>query len=382
MENNIETKSHYLYSLLYDNYKYQLIHKFFNKKNKVQKIKEELSAPISRVINNTFENKSEKEFQNLKTILYYIPPAIVYFNGFNFLDILHKKIFVNHDKMIDILIKMYKIDFNAINQSIFNFYKLMFKSMKKTVTFNFTPFMFTNKSLIYCLTFYPFLFKYCQSNGQFSNKDYFSLFILSTLAAPFTYAQENYNDKKFIKEESKSAMRLTNLFKFQANRNFYLILIKSISHNFISLVAYFNIFHFFSKKLENQSIKLYESDKFPLLKETLDSNQTLKRVELLYMKNENITGKVDYSFPVIYTSFILSFLFTPFDFTIRWMVRNNMSFKEMVKQITENKMDSNNISSLSKMALRFKYLFFLNLTNYFFRYGIVTFIYYNILLKN
>ncbi len=388
------TKLKYSLDLYYSHLKQSLINSNSNNKNKT------LNHSPSTLFKTTFKSYINQFIfdEKKRNFIYNIPFGLFYLNIYNIGYIFKKQIFYENGSVHETLTKLFKIDFNKLSLNIADFFKYMLTATKNVVLTNFKPFTLINRSMIYSISFFPFIYINYQTKGDPGMINYAYLALMSIFTIPFVYAEEKYNLKKYVQLRKK--VSLLQCFKPNLNRDFYLICLKSVFENFGVLWVFFKVFNLMTGGLRSDVKNLMNSDKRDILMETINDNDTFKRVEMLYMdENEPFGLGIDYTYPVIFASFIAGAVFSPFDYVIRFVIYNKCEFRDIVRFINGGNISSGSSgnsgssgssggfmgtvvdNSRSAMVTRFRYLFFTNLFKYFFQYGLGVFAYYNFVFK-
>jgi hypothetical protein len=190
---------------------------------------------------------------------------------------------------------------------------------------------------------------------------------------PFTNFLHNFYAKKFILEEKSSPGSVLKMYIYPYPK-FHLICIKSIMDNFVLFLGYFSLINFFAVK-EKEEKTLTQRENYDIFKETMNSNETFKRIEVLYMKDEPLLKKYDISGPIIYSTFIMAVIYSPFEYLVNTLLNNNLTLRQYLKIVSKGGSEDNLLLTRSNMFLRLKYVFGMNIMTYFIKYGLTVYNY-------
>jgi hypothetical protein len=324
--------------------------------------------------NSTFKFFKPEKYLDMSTtqkrqFYEYTPWGLAYLNIFNFLPILKKKMFYTPEVMRDIMFNLFKLDVSVLKENIMSVYTLAFNTFKSIAKINFNPVSVFNHSFLYSIGFLNFL-KTNHINHGLNNEDYIKLFFVSGIGSiPIMNFLQNFYLRKFVIEEKLTPRNIIKMY-LTPHQKFHLVCVKSILDNFVLFAAYFNLVNFFAVK-EKEVKNLTQRENYHIFKEMINSNETFKRVEILYMKDEPLLKKYDIAIPIIYTTLILGIVYTPMDYLINTMINNNLSLRQYFKALSSDLSEENVLLSRKNMFLRLRYSLWINIIGLFMKYGIV-----------
>jgi hypothetical protein len=347
-------------SLIIDYYTNSLIYNLKSKNEISNKLRLKFIRPEKYLDMST---KEKREFYE------YTPWGLAYMSIYNFLPILKKKMFYTPEIMRDVMFNLFKLDISVLKENIMSVYKLFYNTFKSIAKINLSPASFINHSLLYYLGFLNFL-KTNHINQGLNNKDYINLFFISGMGSiPIMNFLQNFYLKKYVVEEKVTSRNIIKMYT-TPHQKFHLVCVKSIMDNFVLFAAYFNLVNFFAVK-EKEVKNLTQRENYHLFKEMINSNETFKRVEVLYMKDEPLLEKYDITVPILYTTFILGIIYTPIDYLLNTLINNNLSLKQYFKALSSDVSHENVLLSRQNMFFRLRYSLWMNIIGLFMKYGIV-----------
>ena len=358
------------FRFIYDYYTYQTLSGIIHIKSKdnISEIKENLKNNFNKILPTGLTNNNA---------IFHFTVANVFMNLFNFTEVVITKSYHSNELIKTIFFKILNVDTRFLSFEPKEFYSHIIKTFKSLILLDFNPKIFFSKSSVFGLSYFSFLYKF-RFVGELKTKDWIELFFLGGISTiPFNIYLENLFFRKYVLTDVSSNTNFS-LKYIGTNRNL-LISLKSVLENFLMMSGYFLTFTYFSgseEKVLNKTLNKLEN--YEIFKETIESNETFLRMKNIYIKDEFIT-EVDYMLPILYTTALMTILYTPIDFVMRLLIsmeRDN-SFSLMFKKLTKSSPSAQdkNFNEFILNSLRNNLR--INFYRFFVQYGIITYYFFH-----